>query len=90
MLKKQNEYLVYIIHDKKNVVQINISNDEDSVFKDQSKRNLKLVYFERFSLRNQALRKRNYLLKLDEERRMKLIKKKNPEMLNLIFTVFEK
>ncbi len=82
-------YLVYIIYDRNNQTLVKIANNKKPVFEDQSKKNSKLVYFEKFDIKSKAMRKKNHLLKLSEEKRMMLIRKKNPELLNLIFALFD-
>ena len=86
---KTGEYLVYIIFDKNNTAHINISNDESSVFEEQSGKHSKLVYFERHCDREKALRRKRYFIKLNDSDKLKLIRKHNPEMLNLIFTIYD-
>ncbi len=83
----QNEYYVYIILDKNMNVKIRISDNERFVFKEQIERFTKLVYFEKFLERTKAMRKKRYLNKLDEDETLRLIKRKNPDLLNLIFTI---
>lgn len=93
MLKKEiskpGEHLVYILIDKKYNAHVNISNDARSVFEKQSGLDSKLVYFERHCDRGKALRKKRYLTQLNESDRLKLVRKHNPEMLNLIFTIYD-
>lgn len=83
----QNEYYVYIILDKNMNVKIRISDNDRFVFKEQIERFTKLVYFEKFLERTKAMRKKRYLNKLDEDETLRLIKRKNPDLLNLIFTI---
>ncbi|MEO8210710.1 MAG: hypothetical protein ABI840_09110 [bacterium] len=89
IIYSQTEYIVYIIIDKNKNAHIKISDNGRFVFKAQMERFGKLVYFEKFLERTKALRKKRYLCNLGQDNMLKLIKKKNPEMLNLIFTIFD-
>ncbi|MEO8665920.1 MAG: hypothetical protein ABI462_10520, partial [Ignavibacteria bacterium] len=68
---------------------IEISDNDGFVFEEQMERFAKLVYFEKFVEKTNAQGKKRYLNKLDKRKRLTLIKKKNPELLNLIFTIFD-
>ena len=89
IIDTQTECFVYIILDKKKNAHVKISDNERFVFKAQMERFAKLVYFEKFLERAKALRKKRYLSNLDQDNMLKLVKRKNPEMLNLIFTIFD-
>ncbi len=83
------EYIVYIIYENKEKFRIHFSNDVRTVFNDQSAVRLCLVYFEKFSDRSKAVRRKKHLDGLMDDALLKLIKKRNPEMLNLIFTIHD-
>lgn len=46
-----------------------------------------LVYFSRYTDWKKAVRKMKYILKMDNKKRIIFVKKKNPEWLDLIFTL---
>ena len=84
-----NAYMVYIIYGVQKKISIHISNNVRSVFKELSEARSYLIYFEKFSNRSKALRKKKYLSSMMKCDLIKLIKKRNPEMLDLIFTINE-
>jgi predicted GIY-YIG superfamily endonuclease len=80
-------YLIYILSDKNKRTVVGISLKERFSIVNLKEKFSKLVYVEKFFDRAKALRRKSHLNKLGDEKRLKLIKKKNPEMLNLIFTI---
>ena len=84
-----NAYMVYIIYGVQKKISIHISNNVRSVFKELSEARSYLIYFEKFSNRSKALRKKKYLSSMMKCDLIKLIKKRNPDMLDLIFTINE-
>ena len=68
---------------------VGISGREKLLFDEDEKKFTKLIYFEKFQDRSKAVRKKRHLDKLNNEQRLKLVKNHNPELLNLIFTVYD-
>lgn len=83
----QREYLVYILSGRAKKTIAGISEKDSFLIADESIRSLKLIYFESFSDRSKAMKRKSKLDKLSDTERLKLIKKKNPELLNLIFII---
>ena len=84
---QHTEYLVYILSGRAKKTITGISERKSFLLADEINKFIKLIYFESFSDRTKAIRRKNQLGKLSDSDRMKLIKKKNPELLNLIFTI---
>lgn len=84
------ECIVIVTLDEKKRSRVEILNCEVTDFQHQSNKFSKIVYLEKFTERSKALRKLRYLKKLIEPDRLKYIKKKNPELLNLVFTIYDR
>jgi len=82
------EHIVYILSDKSNVTFVGISGNIKLLFDEQKNSFSKLIYFEKFSDKDKAFRRKRDLDKIDESKRLRIVKNKNPELLNLIFTIY--
>lgn len=86
-LSNRKDFIVYILSDKrKNTISgiMECGPEFQSELKTKYKN---LVYFDRFSDRKNALRKKRTLLNMEKKEIIRFVKKKNPEWLNLIFTL---
>ncbi|MEO8210708.1 MAG: hypothetical protein ABI840_09100 [bacterium] len=81
------EYLVYILSNKKKDTITGIAFGKILSEEGEKKKFTKLIYFEKFQDRTKALRRKIYFDKMNNSKRLKIIKVKNPELLNLIFTL---
>ena len=85
--------LIYILAGKKNKTVVGIADNERIFLSDQLSEHLpdkkyetvKLIYFEKIDNRAKALRRKRYLSYLSEKGRLRIVRKYNPELLNLIF-----
>ncbi|MCB0728315.1 MAG: hypothetical protein KDD00_12685 [Ignavibacteriae bacterium] len=84
-----DEYILHIFCKNNTNFVIGVSDKTRFISEDHYLMESKLVYFEIFSDRLKALRRKNYLTKLESPKKLRLIKKNNPDMLNLIFTIPE-
>lgn len=85
-LKIHSEFLVYITSDAKNKTSVKMSQEVRSLIDEES---MKIIHIESFSDMSKAIRKKVRLSRLDENKRIKFVRKKNPHLINLIFTMLE-
>ena len=82
-------YLVYILSGKRNKTLVGACPKSNFFCEAPGDEYSKLIYFEIFRDGSSAARRKNILEKLTNAQRLTLIKVKNPELLNLIFTVYD-
>lgn len=75
---------MYLICDKKNKTSVGITDD---LLIRSLNENSNIVYFEKFSDKVKAGKRKSQLSKFSNTKRISIIKKTNPEFLNLIFTI---
>lgn len=81
------EYVVYLLSDKKKNTIPGIIDCGPELQTDLKTKYKTLVYFDKFRDRKKAVRKKRSLLNMENKDRIMYVKKKNPEWLNLIFTL---
>lgn len=81
----QREFLVYITSDKKKNTFVKIT-EKDKFLHDMNE-DSEIIHAETYFDLTKAVRRKNQLSQLTNEKRIELIKKKNPELLNLIFAI---
>ncbi len=83
----QKEYIVYILSDKRKNTIVGILNNEPEFQSRLLTKYRSLVYLDFFTDRKKAMRRKREIMNLENKNRVSFVKKKNPEWLNLIFTL---
>ena len=83
------EFVVYLLSDRKKNTITGIIECGPELQSDLKSNYKTLVYFDKYRDRKKAVRKKRTLLKMENKDRIMYVKKKNPEWLNLIFTLQE-
>ena len=83
----QKDFIVYILSNKRKFTKTGIIGSGLEFQSDLKTKYNTLVYFDRFSDRKKALRKKRSILNMENKERILFVKKNNPDWLNLIFTL---
>lgn len=84
---KQKDFIVYILSDKRKNTIAGIMYSELEFNTKIKTKYRSLVYLDIFSDRKKAMKKKREIMNLENKNRICFVKKKNPEWLNLIFTL---
>lgn len=83
----QKDFIVYILSDKRKNTIIGILESLPEFQTGLRTKYKSLVYLDIFNDRKKAMKRKRSIMNLDNKDRIMFVKKKNPEWLNLMFTL---
>ncbi len=85
----ESKYLLFIKSESPDKISVNITDKGNALLSSRKGYAVKIIYIEKFRNLKSAMKKKLMLEKMSSKKIFKIAKEKNPELLNLAFTLYE-